>query len=499
MTPEEAAQIIDATLGKVGEPQPQDESYFLDARFNSIPWLPTYSRRMGNRVWAIELYRGDRAPETTLQAMVKIATVDPTVQAAFFVPANERYDHLLPACRINGIALIVKVADEYEALIFPAADSVFAEPLIVRIPEWVVDRLFSLQRLAPAFQSALIAFARRYRQLLKSGRANDETQERLLRNTFLSLLGADQRFAAVQTPLDLLRFFEQSDPQPTSRDHYFHTFINFLLGCIAIDDSYPHFLTFSRTCFPGMRNWSIEYVWLLTVFFHDVGYPIQRRQQTAEIIFGVSAINEEQIASELKQVWESPTYLSSRAQLVSLYEHLTQPTIDSHWIADPFPMHKGHALDKAFELSFLNLKHGHGVASCMRMLADFYRFPPGSAKQRQFLAQHIFASGLSIPFHDWPVRKCLRSEGISEIRTSRFPFAALLMFVDSIQEDRRGKSQDPDVLTGISFVDDILTAQMNLNLLPPEKLAEKKRDVADVVAFLKADALRFRYPAALSG
>ncbi len=294
--------------------------------------------------------------------------------------------------------------------------------------------------------------------------------------------------------LDLLSFFERSGPEGRSRDHYFHTFNNFLLGCFVIDHCYEEFKKFHQSCFPGTREWSTEYAWLLAVLFHDIGYPIQKREQTSEMIYGVATVGDEYAVAERKVAWESPSYRISRSQLVSLYDHLTQKKINSAWNPDPFPV-GDHPLDKAFEYCFL--REGHGVASCMRMLADFFKLPRGSTKQRQFLAQHIFLSGLSIPFHEWRVRKALRDRGIAKIMTSRFPFASLLMFIDSIQEDRRGKAQVPDILTGFAINGSTVKAQMNLSGLSDERRREKKREAADVKAFLDEDALRFEYPPGL--
>jgi hypothetical protein len=495
MTPEEASQIIIGALRRLGESEPQGEDFFLDPRFSSVPWVPTYSVRLGKTVWAIELFRGDRVPEATIRAMAQAVEVDRNVQPAFLGPEGENHELLLSVCRENGLALIARVSDDYELLLFPASTVVTLEPSVIRIPGWVIDRLPNLQRLVPEFRRVLGVFARRYRQLVDSGLPSDENQEALLRKVFLSLLKADGRFSAAYEPLELLRFFELSNPSHAGREHYFHTFANFLLGCIVIDDCYSAFQDFRLTCFPGTGDWSIEYVWLLAVLFHDVGHPIENRSETAEMLFGVSAVSEEQILAERKQAWESPTYRASRVQLVSLYDHLSRADSQSNWVPDPFPFQGEAPLDRAFEDSFLG--RGHGVASSMRMLADFFRSAPSSMKQRQFLAHHIFVSGLSIPFHDWPVRLCLREKGISGLSTSRFPFAALLMFVDSVQEDRRGKTQDPDLLNGITVEGNTVRAEMNLSLLSPERLAEKKREATDVMGFLQADTLHFQYPSEL--
>jgi hypothetical protein len=491
MTQPEAHQLIDAALKKIALLSDLEEAYFRDARFAAIRWLPMYCRRVGTTIWAIEIIRGDRISRTTVNEMVKVMSADPKVQPAFFVPEGQPYEHLIPDCRKNGIAVIVKLSDEYETLVFSSQAGAPADQFMIRIPDWVVNFGLELKHLQPTFREALRTFSRKYKHLLESGTGNEERQEALLRNTFGALLRSDSRFAADYAPLDLLSFFERSRPEGRSRDHYFHTFNNFLLGCFIIDRCYYEFKKFHQSCFPGTREWSTEYAWLLAVLFHDIGYPIQKRQQTSEMIFGVAIAGEDFAVGERKAAWESPSYRISRSQLVSLYDHLTQRRIKSAWNPDPFPV-GDHPLDKAFEHCFL--REGHGVASCMRMLADFLIVPGGTAKHRRFLAQLIFVSGLSIPLHEWRVRKALRDVGIAKIMTSRFPFASLLMFIDSIQEDRRGKVQVPDILTGLAINGSTVKAEMNLSVLTDEKRREKRREALDVKDFLTEDVLHFDYP-----
>jgi hypothetical protein len=495
MTPEEANNIIEEALRLLGIPEKQEPEYFLHSRFNAVQWLPTYVWSVGDKVWAVELFRGDRVPEKTIQAMAEAVAIDANIQPAFFIPEGETYDFLLEVCRQNGIELITKISDEYEVVSTKSA--AIEHPPVIRIPDWVLDKLSHLHNLAKPFRSSLLGFSRRYRRSLTSGMTDDESQEKTLHQTFSSLLQSDPRFSGHYGPLRLLRFFEQSKPD-RGRDHYFHSFNNFLLGCIVIDSCYADFVAFKERCFPHTQDWSIEFTWLLTVLFHDVGYPIQKHRDTSEIIYGVTTTSDERAIAERRDAWQSPVYRTSRVQLVSLYEHLTQNVIASEWIPDLFPLqeHPQHPLDKAFERSFL--EHGHGVASSMRMLADFFQGGvPKASSQRPFLAKHIFVSGLSIPFHDWPVRKLLREEGIPHIQTSRLPFAGLLMFIDSIQEDRRGETQSPDILTGLSMDDHTVVAEMNLDLLAPEKLREKRREARDVKDFLTEDLLHFEYPSGL--
>lgn len=209
------------------------------------------------------------------------------------------------------------------------------------------------------------------------------------------------------------------------------------------------------------------------------------------MVFGVSPIDVEQVVVQRREAWGSPTYRVARSQMISLYEHLAQGQILSDWRADPFPL-PNHALDRVFERSFL--RNGHGVESCMRMLADLFHNIPESALRRQFLVPHIFLAGLSIPFHDWSVRQCLREEGIGTISTGRFPFASLLTFFDSIQEDRRENVLEPDLLMSLSIRGTLVKAHMDLGQFSTEKLLAKRREAADIKSFLIEDSLQFQYP-----
>jgi hypothetical protein len=500
MTTQEIEEIIRSVLANltVGDsPERLPETFFNDPKFDKVRFVPTSVWRTGGTVWAIELYRGDRIPDNTVASLAEFRHVDQTIQPAFFVPQGEPFEHLLPVCRKMGIGLIARIADEYDVLTAAESDAVVLGPSAVRIPKWLVGRLQGLRDLNPGFRKCLRMFARHYTELQSVVPVTDEAQEALLRKTFVSLLGTDPRYLGNYAPIDFLKFFERANPLYRGPDHFFHAFNNLLLGCLVMDYFYDTFTKFRKRYFQHLPDWSVEYVWLLTVLFHDVGYPIQRHQETTAIIYGVPISGDNQAAAVRKEVWDSATYRTCRAQLVSLYEHFTKHRRGASWTPDVFPLdeRRRHPLDQAFEESFLRAD-GHGVASSMRMLSDFFREPPQA--KRGFLAAHIFVAGLSIPFHDWPVRRWLREYGIDTIRATEFPFASLLMFVDSIQEDRRGRIQEPDVLTGLTLKDGRALPEMNLGVLPGAKLREKKREISDVQSFLVQDALRFQYPPELS-
>jgi len=245
MNEEQANQAIGDALRDLGPAERGPADCFENEKYAEIGWNPAYVWHIADSIWAIELSRGDRKPEATIRSMIALRALDPKVQPAFFLPEPEPVEHLRAACQENNIALIAKTADHYEVLeITPGGQ----DPIVTRIPDWVIQRLKTLRHLEPNFLSAIHSFCRRYERLIREGRLDDESQERLLRNTFVSLLNTNPNFAAEYRPLNLLRFFEQNNLRRTARDHYFHTFNNFLLGCIILDGCYPAFEAFRDSC-----------------------------------------------------------------------------------------------------------------------------------------------------------------------------------------------------------------------------------------------------------
>jgi len=95
MTQSEVHQFIDAALEKIGVLSDLDEAYFRDARFTAIRWLPMYCRRIGTKIWAIEIIRGDRISRTTVKEMVNVMSADPQNSAGVFLcPEGHPYSIL---------------------------------------------------------------------------------------------------------------------------------------------------------------------------------------------------------------------------------------------------------------------------------------------------------------------------------------------------------------------------------------------------------------------
>jgi hypothetical protein len=149
MDSQEAISLAESALVKLGTPSRLDcDQFFLDSRFNSIPWVPTFAWQVGRTVWAVEIYRGDREPTTTIQAMRDVVAVDQSIQPALFIPPGQPFDHLTNICGSNGIALIAQPADEYDVLLFQPGLSNSLAAVVLRIPNWIVTGLAALTNLS---------------------------------------------------------------------------------------------------------------------------------------------------------------------------------------------------------------------------------------------------------------------------------------------------------------------------------------------------------------
>jgi len=77
-----------------------------------------YCRRIGTKIWAIEIIRGDRISRTTVKEMVNVMSAESQNSAGVFCARGHLTSILFLTVRKNGIAVIAKLSDEYETLVF---------------------------------------------------------------------------------------------------------------------------------------------------------------------------------------------------------------------------------------------------------------------------------------------------------------------------------------------------------------------------------------------
>jgi hypothetical protein len=518
--PQLFSQVLIELLRRYSGEEPErldPNGYFSCNELRDVPWLPRYLYRTGERVWAIEIARDDFLSPDTLASMKQAASKATELTTVVLVPQGEPYESIARESGAHDISVAVWTETGYDFLRLggPAAPAA-APALPTRIPPDLADKVANLAGLHQDFREVLRQFSNQHRGL--RSRPRDETdreEQELLKRTLSQLIAIDRRFVGGHDPLDVLRVIEQwsLSVRTRLRDHYYHSFHNFLLGCVVLDRLRDPIGGFFREAFPSTELY-IEYVWLLAALYHDVGYLVQRGPELTATRYGIDisadigsgerreALTDYEVR-ERNEYWQSGRYRSHRRQLVSLYEHLTQERIEGDWTAEGLLVYEvpAHPLDRALERNFMSAD-GHGAASCLRMLMEIEGRLTGvdmPLETRQFLTRHVYVAALAIPFHDWRFREALRREGELSISTRRFPIAALLMFIDSIQDDRRDPAslrfEERDALQDLEVRGDTVEAIVDIGRVTPEVLPGKRVEAQGVTGFLTQDGVKFRYPA----
>lgn len=496
---QQALEDFLARLGHLDQLDPE-ELFGAGRALEKVPWVPQYVYRVGDAIWSVDIFRGDRVPLSTMQGMQGAREMEQKVQPAFFVPDGEDQGVIATACREASIPIIARLDGEYGIIGFaPPIEIPALGEIPCRVPPALAGRVGKLQNLDARFRSVLGDFSRRHLNRLQEGRINDDREAELLRGAFHDLIAIDERFAGAYTPLELLERLERVAPR--GRDHFFHAFHNLLLGCIVLDDLYDRVSEYVAEWRLEEPEFSIEYVWLLTALFHDVGYVLQR---WPEMIYSTDRLSGEAIATVNSEFWQRECEMA-RSSLTGLYVHLTEPVIRAGWSVDPFSQ-APHPFDDAMFESLVTAG-GHGVGSCMRLLLDLQGIAGRKTDRaaRRFLAKHIYLAGLSMMFHDATFRQALVRAEITSLSSRRFPLATLLMYIDSIQDDRREfelPEANVDILEDILVEGDTVVARINLERaarhMEEDELTEyvtrKRAEAQGVLMFIKADGLKFKYP-----
>lgn len=413
----------------------------------------------------------------------------------FFIVENEALLNIFEEkCRERGFGLLLN-REASPLLIRDAIKSVspgkIADQYVGHFPFWLIDEIGKINLGNSKFRTALKDFSKEYFKLKNKKVLNWQKEEELVKNTIVEILRSDVRYTSGIDSFEILSRFEGfwSD----IRDHYFHSFHIFLLGLLILDHYKDEFISYCKNIFPKYRTFSLEFVWLLTSIFHDVGYPIAKLNDLKEDIYGVSTIPSEK---EITNVWDDPVYKENLKQLISFLKFsLSNKKHKTDWYADVFGT-KDDLLDQIFRESFYD---SHGVAGCFRFLVDIFSEArqEDDVTKRVFWVNHIYPAGLSIALHDRKFRQRLSQAGIKNIKLSRFPFAILLTYLDTLQEDRRERFlciEEPELLRGFKYNGRVIVVVDEKIAQNYPRFGKLKIECKEFINFADCDGVIFEYP-----
>jgi len=307
-------------------------------------------------------------------------------------------------------------------------------------PRHILDKATNLANLS--FHQAIDDFCQEVVPLGDDERAVttlvNETVDRLLRHY-------PECHANVGSFMKLAHFellFRQAVPAAT--EHVFHSFRVFLAGCAVLNRFYERFLgAHKRFCLCSKGRLSIEYCWLLTAIFHDIGRPHESgpRMLTEEL-------EDEDIAVSIvgkETRWVKEHYKHARRFLTSLGTFVaTTPLGDDKWDGGLLP----DDLDEALATEWTNLydeMSSHAVISAFNMLASIVEQATAvnERKNRPFVVTHATPAALAILLHDWRIWDKAKKWKLFPVDCGIFPLAALLIFIDTWDDFKRKGRMSP--------------------------------------------------------
>lgn len=353
----------------------------------------------------------------------------------------------------QALSLGCALAFEVERSVYLVFDKSYTMPRRCRLPEqetghiprWLYEELAAGTTFSPGLQKLLKQFAKNYgRATQKDSIANDREAQLVLRFA-RRFAGLDARFFLPVEWLETLRQFEMSGAT-RARDHFFHTFNNLFLGfhilgklfsgrkIISEVDRFIH----NGSAAPKLNPWEI--LWFLTCLFHDPGYTAEKVWANFRFAFGVKpdagADDEipEQMKQQIRNQWDSQ-YAKPRQDLHNLYNRAVRK-----WSPPTLPQKSADVFDEAIQKAYFDGRQAsHSLISGLKLIngcrtQDVPR-PKGFSSATALTACVIAA--LSMMFHDPKCRSALQAAGIPPIAFESLPYASVLMYVDSLQDDRR--------------------------------------------------------------
>ena len=456
--------------------------------------------------WAAFVVVGSHMSEAD-QAGVN-AAMDAGVKPVFVAPSygtvktiSTHYRKLRPYLifEIGGTACLIPPLNLPNAPPHPKVKSA------TRIPPSLIDEMATDSRVPAGLVDSLKKLGFQYKRLIRKGGQNDGREQEILGDHARRVLQSMGLRPEGISATEMIRTLEQGG-YGANRDHFFHSFQNYFLGLKAIAELRERFTECQAL---AKLHWEVDPfdVWFLAVMWHDVGYAIQLFDRYYDAAFGHEESDDAARKLKLRFLGRSKTREALRV-LSSLLARLLRPEVAGTTWMEPRPnANLGTLASCVHSAMCKNASHSHGAVGALRLFCDFYDdLDHLEPSRREVLTQTVLLACCSIPFHDFHFRTHLReSSGSCRIATQTMPFASLLAFIDSIQDDRRDLEGVQDAVLVLEELviqpPAKVVAEINADALDDSTLLDKILESRDVLAALQqSDSdLFFKYPEWMAG
>jgi hypothetical protein len=215
----------------------------------------------------------------------------------------------------------------------------------------------------------------------------------------------------------------------------------FLAGCPIINQFYDQFSRSAHIyAICPQDEFLVEYIWLLTALFHDIGRPKEALKD-----FVAQEIQDEEISITSKPSrWNQDHYQRARKILGSLGASMASG-ITGQWDGGVIDDEDGINLSAEWMRIYDRLDC-HGMISACDFLADILGklTAAGERKHRPFMISHAPLAALAVLLHDWRMWDHARKWKLIPVDIGKNPLAAILIYIDT-WDDYKRKSGDPVV------------------------------------------------------
>jgi hypothetical protein len=371
---------------------------------------------------------------------------------------------------------------------------------ITRVPRKLLCEIAGDKRFPKDLRDSLQWLNQRYQAIAKRPKNRDNQEEAALKGYANLILGQMGLRREAIKATHMLRTIEQGD-LGAGRDHFFHSYQNYFLGLTALVELPTEFVRFKEK---AQLHWDVDpyHVWFLTALWHDVGYSVQKINRIVETAFGYAP--EDDTAAMLRQRFlDRSTTQEALRQLSSLLAHVMQNGRPAtQWMEPRARTRIGEHAKRLKNAFCRNVLESHGATSALRLWCDYMDdLEQLDPNPRLVLKQTVLLACCSMPFHDWRFRASVREFcGRCTVKTAVLPYAALLSFVDSIQDDRRDISEIKQFVLILRRLlikrPSTVTADIDARAIAEGEFLSKIIEAHDVLGCLDqaAGELYFKYP-----
>ena len=492
----------------------------------TFAWEPTACISVGNDRLLVHLLQSAELPSLVTDAAKGIpigqaiachviavagSVEENTPSGIRVVPAAWAAGQIAKVCTEAGMGLGF-IENDSVWMVFPPRFQVPAKCAVEdeetgHIPSWLYTKVTDLEAFSPYLRGAFQTFAREYRAVTRRKRVDYDTECKLLDELAWKIARGDRRLFVPVGELQVLREYERHGANRGARDHYFHTFNNLIMGyyilgslkrpdeplCAVDEFIEPEKHREARA--QKIDEW--EALWLLTCLFHDPAY-IAEKVHSGTFRFSYGVVEDEssfggaiQEASKEKiaDLWQSE-FRVARRWLGDLYARVLKK-----WKAGRESGRKARFEDALGRAYFDGRRVSHSLVSGLRLIQHCRH---NKVEQRNLVRgtarTACTVAALSMMFHDLRCRQTLRDAGIPPFGFQKLPYAAVLMFVDCLQDDRRdigvSRFRRHGVLTDlrVDSTNRSVTAEVCLREVDVERWSGRIWEYEDVLSWVNSSA-----------